>query len=266
MARMTGSWKQARTFLTDPATALHEIDPRHFGGQEPEDTNNPSWQNPDPAPAGGVSPDYMVDYVGNEWYPYNAYGADFDHTPHDSSVGYAGSSGEGMTDAQNRAEAGAAHEMGYGASVQSNVGNALTLRPVDQADERYVVERFESDRAVQLNPAVASRGFNGQSLNSDEALIRPGLVEMPFVHRKMLAPAQRVHDARLYTPNTATVPTDAPPVPTPWGNPYSKLARAMTRTWQTPMVRRDPPPMDEQLVEDGADAQYAVVGDEWVIG
>lgn len=266
MARITGSWKTARGFLKDPATALHQMDARHFGVAEPEDTNNPSWQNPDPAEAGGAPPDYLVDYVGNEWYPYNAYGAQFDHTPTDSSVGYAGSSGEGMTDADNRAEAGAAHALSYGADVQSNRGNALTLRPVDQVDEHYVVSRFESDRAVQLNPAAATRGFNGQAVNSDEALIRPGLVEQPWVERKMLAPAQRVHDSRLYTPNTATLPSDTPPNPAPWGSPFNRLARAMTRTWQTPMVRRDPPPMDEQLVQDGADVQYATVGDEWVIG
>lgn len=275
-APLSGGWKRRFVALTDPPNnPLHTADPAHLGDSTQPEANAFVWTDPATVPADAGPDPSMVDYLSGLDYVIGSPGEWYDHTPTDSAVGYAGSADPGplgdqwYPEAANRAEAGQAHSTSYGADIQSNRGNAATLNPVDQVDEQYINPRFESDRAVQLNPAVAVRGFNGQATNSDESLIRPGFVDQSFVMRRMLAPAIRVHDDRIYTVNTAAIPVDQPPVASPYGSPFSRLARAMTRTWQRPMIRRDPPPIDEQLVTDGiADVYHddADSGAEYVVG
>jgi hypothetical protein len=78
--------------------------------------------------------------------------------------------------------------------------------------------------------------------------------------------ATRVHDERMITANTATV-LDDQPVPDnagPYNEAFSTFARAFTRP-QTPMMRRQPPPMDQSIMADGTDDLYDA-DSEWVIG
>lgn len=254
MANFRGGWLARQGFYTDPAqAALHTVDPRHMAS---EGDPNPTWEAP-----GGlqVTDDIVVEldpnYVGLD-YVTDTTGVWYDHTPHDPAVGYAGSADPDETDAQNRAEAGAAHATDYGASTQGNYGGQYA--PLTFSDERYLTPRFESLPPPEINPVVPQRGFNGQAANvPDPSVNRLGWVEQSWVDRKMMAPAGRTHDQRVVSLNTATVATDTPPTANPYGSPFRALARILTRTWQSPMIRRDPPPMDEQLVQDGSDDLYA---------
>jgi hypothetical protein len=65
--------------------------------------------------------------------------------------------------------------------------------------------------------------------------------------------------------NTAMVIKNQP-VPagaSQYNSPFALLARAITRP-VTPMIRRDPPPIDAPVVSDGADTLYAAQTD-WVV-
>jgi hypothetical protein len=259
-----GGWL-ARQFYTDPAEApLHQADARHMVPDEHDP--NPTWYQPAGAPQSG----YLEDpYIGLEFVVGDTPGVVFDTTRYDdSSDGYAGDPGElGESDAQNRAEAGAAHAQDQGAARQSNYGGQYA--PLTFSDERYINPRFETDGPVELNPLVSVRGFNGQAANSQGAEIRRGWVDQSWVSRRMQAPAPRTHDQRVQTVNIAQSPTDSPPAHpdafTPYNSPFRTLARAMTRTFQTPMIRRDPPPIDQQLVSDGSEDMYPA-DDTYVVG
>jgi hypothetical protein len=86
------------------------------------------------------------------------------------------------------------------------------------------------------------------------------------VDRKMYD-AERMTDERLITANTATGIDDQPVPANPgaYNTPFSSLARILTTVNQKPMMRRQPPAMDQSVITDGAEDLYDAESD-WVIG
>jgi len=164
---------------------------------------------------------------------------------------------------------GLAHSQDYGASVAQNYDDP----PFQASDERYLSYRFEGFGPVEL-PALAGggqRGLNSYGVNNPPLEsyggrgYRYGWVEQAVVDRKMYD-ATRVHDERLITPNTATEFADQP-VPADAGRynePFGSLQRAMTTISQRPMMRRQPPAMDQSIMVDGTEDVYYADSD-WVM-
>lgn len=272
--RVSGSWL-AQNFSVDPPTPLHQADPAHFT-PEPADPTRGAWQGPailndDPAP-----------YLVGESVPFvvDTDGLVLDHTPVDHWDGYESENyREHFTEAS---DAGAPADVAYGrASWVAHATDYGAARratyaalPFQAADERYLSYRFEGLGPIEL-PALAGggqRGLNSYAVNNppDESYggagYRRGWVEQFAVDRKMYDPT-RVTDERLITPNTVTVIGDqpVPAEPGPYNGPFSSLARIIANVNQKPMMRRQPPAMDQSVMVDGSEDLYDA-NSEWVMG
>lgn len=270
----SGSWLRSN-FMVDPPTPLHQADPSH-ATPEPADPTIGAWSGPpilatDPAP-----------YILGESVPWvvDTDGLVLDYTPDDHEDGYGSENyGESFTmpwdggapaDVEQARASGYAHGTDYGSSRKSNYDTP----PFQAADERYLSWRFDGFGPVEL-PALAGggqRGLNSYAVNNPPLEsyggqgYRFGWVEQFAVDRKMYDPT-RVNDERLIQPNTATE-IDNQPVPGdpgPYNVPFNSLARILTTVNQKPMMRRQPPAMDQSIMTDGTDDVYDSDND-WVIG
>jgi hypothetical protein len=269
----SGAWLK-QNFFVDPPTPLHEADPSHFL-PEPGDPVQGAWSGPP------ILADGSYDYLQGESVAYvvDTPGLEMDFTPDDHSEGDGGRNyREWFTEPDDAAAPGdlaqiqastLAHATDYGAAFKATYADP----PFQSADERYLSWRFEGFGPIEL-PALAGggqRGLNSYAVNNPPLEsyggrgYRQGWVEQFAVDRKMYDPT-RVHDERMITANTATVLEDQP-VPDnagPYNEPFGTFARAFTRP-QTPLMRRQPPPMDQSIMTDGTDELYDA-DSEWVMG
>lgn len=235
----TGAWRQ-KQFSVDPYEKLHTAGADHV--KDASDPN-PTWDAPGDLSEG--LPEFISgDYPENpDWLFADTPGVVLDITDYQSH------------DAP-RSPMTAPDE---GASRENNFEPPL----LQAHDERYLSTRFEGLATSPVSDAALRRGLNADPLNNPDGF-RLGWVEQTFVDRKMYDP-ERVHDRRLNQVNTADVVMDQPAQPVPWGSPFAGLARAMTTISQRPMIRREPPPIDESVTTDGSEDTYDAYP-EWVAG
>jgi hypothetical protein len=270
----SGSWLR-QDFTVDPYTPLHQSDPAH-AEQLPGDPTVGAWSGPeilrdDPAP-----------YLVGESVPWvvDTDGLVLDTTPDDHEEGYDSENyGESFTMpwdggapadvAQARASA-VAHGTDFGSSRKGNYDTP----PFQAHDERYLSYRIEGFGPIELPQLVGGgmRGLNSYGVNNPALEsyggqgFRYGYTEQFVVDRKMYD-AERMTDERLITANTATGIDDQPVPANPgaYNTPFSSLARILTTVNQKPMMRRQPPAMDQSVITDGAEDLYDAESD-WVIG
>lgn len=162
-------------------------------------------------------------------------------------------------DAAMMRDAATRHGVDFGASRANN------YEPPDTraADETFTAERFEQPARTEINPVALQRGLNSLDVNNPQGF-RAGFTEW-FRPNRRIPIGERRHDHRPLTPNTAYLPQDAAPVPTPYGQPFARFARAITSVNQTPVARRDPTGISRDVTSDAAAESYADVSD-WVVG
>lgn len=275
-----GGWLR-KTFQTTPPELLHTADPDH-GRVTPGDPTVGAYGAPpivstDPAP-------YLpeVQYQEVPWV-VSTTGGFVNQTPdnHDSGLplenfteGFTTPGGAAPGDVDMQRASALAHGTDYGASRELN----SDIPPFQASDERWIGDRFESFGPVgDLIPTIAGgggRGLNGLTVNNppDDSYqgrgYRYGWVEQTWVDRKMYDPT-RVHDERLNLPNVADFETNNPPPvgAGPYNSPWDSMARPITNIAQRPLMRRQPPPVDQSIMEDGnATAYDPYYSDAWVVG
>lgn len=271
----SGSWLKTNYFV-DPPTPLHQADPSH-AMPEPGDPTVGAWSGPailqqDPAPyLVGESVPWVVDTEGLtlDLTPWGDHEDGYDSENYSESFTMPWDGGAPADVAQAHAT-GLAHSRDYGAAHK----HVYDTPPFQAADERYLGEYIEGFGPLEI-PVLAGggqRGLNSYGVNNPPLEsygghgFRYGFTEMMTVDRKMYDP-ERVHDERLISANTVTE-IDDQPVPGdagPYNEPFSSLARILTTVNQRPMVRRQPPPMDQSVMTDGTDDVYDA-GSDWVIG
>lgn len=234
----TGGWR-ARQFSVDPYEKLHTSGADHVKDSlDP----NPTWITP-----GNLdqTPEYISeDYPEPDYFFAETNGVTIDNTDYMSH--------EAPRSPMTAPDEGAARD-------------GLFEPPLLQAhDERYLSARFEGLQTSPVNDAQLRRGLNADPMNNPDGF-RFGWVEQNFVDRKLYDP-ERIHDRRLNLVNTADLVMDQPAQPTPWGNPFAGMARAITSVSQKPMIRRTPPPVDESVVTDGSEDTYDAHETDWVVG
>jgi hypothetical protein len=272
---VSGSWLR-QNFMVDPPTPLHQADPAH-AVSEPGDPTVGAWSGPpildtDPAPyLIGESVPFVVDTDGLV-LDYTVWG---DHEDGYASENYGESftmpyDGGAPADVQQAHASGYAHTRDYGAARK----HVYDTPPFQATDERYLGWYEEGFGPVEL-PALAGggqRGLNSYGVNNPGMDsygghgYRFGWTEKMAVDRKMYDPV-RINDERLIQPNTATE-IDDQPVPGdagPYNPPFTSLARIIATVNQKPMMRRQPPAMDQSIMTDGTDDTYDADND-WVIG
>lgn len=261
---VTGAWKGRRTgAYVDLPQALPRVDPAH-AANVPGDPTLGAWGapsvdqvDPDPAP-------YVWEQI--DWVATGD-GLVLDVTPTDHNdgmplVAYRDGPTVGAVnpgDVDMLAASAAAHGRDYGSDRAATYG----APPIQSTDERYWSARFAGVGPVQLAPQV----FKSTDDSYPEGF-RPGIVEQTGVDRKLYV-GERVHDMRILTPNTPFIDQDAPPPAGAgqYNSPFSSLARAMTTVNARPMLRREAPAVDQDVMTDGTDEQYADAygaGTEWV--
>lgn len=233
----TGAWR-ARQFSIDPDQKLHTA-----GADHVRDTSdpNPVWDAP-----GDLDqvPEYVSEVPHADWFFADTDGIVYDHTPetHDAE----------MRSAMLAPDMGAARQDTFAPPL------------LQSADERYLSSRFQGLDSSPVPTDALRRGLNGDPLNNPEGF-RRGWVEQTLVDRKLYDP-QRVHDRRLVQPNVATTVSDQPAQPATFGNPFAGLARAIKNINQRPMIRREPPTIDESTITDGTEDTYDAGYPDWVAG
>lgn len=239
----TGGWR-AKQFYTDPDEKLHTAGAVHVADSKDP---NPTWIAPgdlDQTPE-YVSGDYPED---PDWLFADTPGVVLDQTNYETH--------EAPQSPLTAPDEGASR------------GGAFAPPVFQASDERYLSTRFEGLGESPVPTEALRRGLNGDPLNNPDGF-RRGWVEQTLVDRKMYDPT-RVHDRRLLQPNTATVDADQPSQPVPFGNPFASLARMITNVNQRPMIRREPPPIDQSIVTDGSEDIYDAGGEyaetDWVAG
>jgi len=234
---LSGGWLSRQREYIDPPEQLHTADPAHGITGDGDDLRAYAYSAP-PASELGEGVD---DYPGMEWVVESG-GLVLDTTPttHDPLRG-----DYGAARARDHAEP-----------------------PLQFADERYLSARFESNDSPGMSEAALKRGLNGLPENNPEGF-RRGWVEQFWVDRKFNE-GERIHDARVNLPNTAYMEDNAPPPDegTPYTVPFGSLQRMIDRTWNSPMLRREPPPFDESLMTDGVTdpTYYDPPTEIWVAG
>ena len=255
MAGFRGAWLN-KQFSVDPDELLHTADPLHSNrghGQDP----NPTWEmtvDPD------QTPEYLADYPQMDWLVADTPGLVLDTTPTDHNEGGGVRSYANDVESQRGAYAETSRDYG------SDERHVFNVPPMQDYTTRYESSRFEGVDTYAPPVVALQRGLNGLPENNPDGF-RRGWVEQQFVDRKLYDP-ERIHDRRLNTLNVATVATDQP-VPEDAGNynsPFRALARMITNVNQKPMIRREPPPISESLVDDGEANMYDATSGDWVVG
>lgn len=266
---VSGAWKGRRTgAYVDLPQALPRVDPAH-ASNTPADPTIGAWGAPSVAAVESDPAPYLWEQV--DWVANGGDGLVLDVTPADHAEGgptvaYRSGFTVGAVnpgDVDQQAASAAAHGRDFGSDRASTYG----APPTQFADERYESARFEGVGPVSLAPQVFTRGLNGLADNNPDGF-RPGYVEQNWVDRKF-AVGERVHDMRILTPDLPFVDTDAPPPADPgaYNSPFSSLARMVTSVNQRPMIRREAPPVDQDVISDGSGAGYGdayAAGTEWV--
>lgn len=264
---LTGAWlRSAGVAVSNPAAtypelphALHTVGPEHVQADAP-DANAWTYTAPPVPDVAAADP-----YIGNEWIVATP-GQLLDQTPTDHGQGYAG--GTLRAELAVQEESHEVHGLDQGATLRANYYAA----PVQDYSTRYLCARVEGNPAVTIAPEALTRGKNGLAVNNPTTEdypegFRRGFDNQVFVDRKLqVTPWNgRTHDARPVYPNTAMVATDKPPPAgtTPAG-PFNALARAFSRSWQQPELRRVPPPVEQSQVQDPI--AYPPPGADWVTG
>ena len=249
----TGMWL-SNALYSQGQRAIHQADPAHADtSTAPNAYQAQSWAAP---PADPVADD--SEYWDIDTYVVSTSGLVLDQTPEDHTVGYAG---EVYSDSTEQAMATtAAHDQDYGASRNQN----YAYPPMQFSSETYASQRFEVPLNTTVDPVALQRGLNGLAENNPDGF-RNGWDFIPYVDRKLYMPT-RYHDAHVAEVNTAKAIQDSPALrdAAHYNSPFPLLARAMTRSPQ-PMIRRDPPPIDSPVLNDGADSVYSAA-DSWVVG
>jgi hypothetical protein len=256
----------ARSWYTDQNSPIHQADPAHFGRGDGRGATDPgayAYQAP-PAAALIDGVDYI--YGDDVWDDaMDVPGQILDTTPTDPEQG-AGSlhphpDYNATGDLAYVEESMAAHSESYGAEIRAT--RAYPAMYFDR--ERWLIPRFETfGPGSMVDPITSRRGLNGLPENNPDGF-RPGLVEQSWVDRKLYI-GERVHDARMVTPNTAAAPVNAP---APTGNtsssnsPFDSLARGLPNIWQRPLIRREQPGITEAVLDDGL--VYAADEGQWVV-
>jgi hypothetical protein len=247
------AWRE-KAFYTDPDERLHTADPSHT---EKSEDPNITWDAP---PAVENQPEYLYaqDLLNGDWVADNA-GMVIDTTPVDHQDGgdFAATAPGAETINANAATSGRS----YGADHADTYAPPL----VQDYTTQYLSPRFEGFGSPGQNPLTVTRGINSLPENNPDGF-RRGWVEQTFVDRKLQAPAGRVHDRRLLTPNTAYSMSDQPPVGGTSGNPFTGLARAFSTIAQTPMIRREPVSMSDSITTDGSEQTYDESPGDWMAG
>lgn len=247
-----GSW--LRNAYRDPAQAvLHTSDPSHDQLGQLDQTPIVHQAPPllETAPIGL--------YPGAEWVTVTPghvlNSTPVDHTQGAPAEGYA-------TELESQTANQLAHAVDLGGPAQSSYYEP----PLQFADEVYSSTRFEGLDSTPIADVALRRGLNGDPVNNPDGF-RRGYDNYWWVTRKFAVPpaGDRMHDAHILTPNTATAVTNVPPTPVSYGSPFDSLARNITNTFATPSVRREPPDLDTGLPSDGLDDMYAA-SDPWVVG
>lgn len=269
-----GSWLDA-SWRREPIEKLHTADPAH-ARPTPGDPTTGGWSGPpildtDPAP-------YIVDPDGVGDWVVQTDGLVLDYTPDGHDHGYASENYRDShttaydvnpADVEYARASAAAHGDNYGASRKATYDTP----PFQAFDERYISTRFEGVPQFELPGIVGGgqRGMNGSAVNNPPLEMyggegfRRGWVEQSWVDRKMYDP-QRIHDERLVLPNVATTERNANAVKDagPYNSPFDSLARIITNVQQKPTMRRQPPPITEDITTDASDPDDAYEGD-WVL-
>lgn len=216
-----GAWLQHAMREPDQAV-LHTADPAHAGGETvpPAEFAYSAPPMQEAAPTGPL-------YIGREWVVTSG-GTTIDHTNYDSH------------------DATTADE---GASRQRNYG----VPAFQAAGEHYQADRFSGIGEYAPSDAALRRGMNALPENNPEGYPL-GTVEQYWVDRKLYF-GRRNHDTRVVTPNTAYEPKDVPPpaVGNQYTSPFSSLANGVPVVGSRPSLRRPPPPISDDLVNDSTE-------------
>lgn len=236
----TGAWRQ-RAMSVDPYEKLHTAGSDHVrDAMDP----NPVWESPGDLSSG--VPAFIEDseHPHIDWLVADTGGVYVDVTDYESH--------EAPDSPMVAPDEGASRQRGYAPPVMQS------------HDERYLSTRFEGLSTSPVNNIANQRGLNADPVNNPEGF-RYGWVEQHTVDRKLYV-GERVHDRRLNLPNTVYIDTGQPAQPVTFGNPFASLARIITSANQKPLIRRQPPTIDETIVSDGSEDTYADTYPDWVAG
>jgi len=275
VAGISGGWLRTQ-FHVDPPTPLHQIDPSHATAEAADPTRG-AWQGPpilqdDPAPQLlGESVPFVVDTDGlvlefSDWGDHeDGYGSEnfreWDQLPTDAAP--PGDVAQGTASAL-------AHSVDRGAALK----HVYDPGPFIDATDHETLTRVEGFGPIEL-PALSGggqRGLNSYAVNNpalesyEGRGFRFGFAEIGSNLRRMYDPT-RVNDERLVTTNTMTAIDDQPVPADPgeYNSPFTSLARIITNVNQRPLLRRQPPPIDQSIMTDGTEDLYDATS-EWVIG
>jgi hypothetical protein len=259
-------WRE-RQFYTDAPERLHQAAPEHA-----------ITDTPDPyavtyrAPGELDPPEWLSEYPDAEWIILDPESnAPIDTTPWSHEVGYPS---ENYPDEVTMAAASsAAHSEDYG----SDRLGTFDVGPLNMWDEARVGTEFEGFGPTPINPITNVRGLNSNPANNppDDSYgpmgYRPGWHRDWWgdAGRKLYYGRRETHDQRWLLPDTATVDPGqlAPRDGKPYTSTFDSLARAITNIWQRPMMRREPPPIEDTVITDGSEDTYAAdFSDIWVAG
>jgi hypothetical protein len=252
----TGMWLANAKYRPGP-TALHVVDPAHADVTTgPDSYQALTYAAPPSDPVGALSL-----YPGME-YVVTTGGLVLDQTPEDHQDGSVKGvyPDDGVTGGRvmQAAASAAAHEEDYGASR----ARIYEQPPMQFSSETYASQRFEMPLGTATNDVALQRGLNGLAENNPDG-IRAGWDFVPYVDRKFYI-GTRYHDQHVAEVNSAAIIRDQPAPAGPYGSPFNLLARIVNRRPVVPMIRRDPPPIDAPVVDDGTTGLYAASND-WVV-
>lgn len=218
----SGAWLRGAYVEPDAAT-VHVADPAHGDTTTTNERLAEGYSAP-PMTEAGTSYEFPgLDYI------VQTTGVVLDRTDYEThdAADHAGGPDEGAATAMTRGQ------------------GATTFH-----DEKYRSARFQGLPQQNVSTVALQRGLNSLPQNNPDG-VNPGHVEQHWIDREF-AVGKRVHDQRVAQINTAATDTDVPPPPggSPWTSPFSSGARAFTRGFNRPELRREPPPMADGLITD----------------
>lgn len=268
-----GSWLQ-RSWQREAPQPVHQADPAHARIEQGDPTVG-GWAGPpilaqDPAPYVYEGMSDWVTQTGGTIEDLEPNEHDFGYGSRNYEDGFTTAYGVNPADVEYARDSAMAHDPGYGTSHWAN----YDVPPFIDSTERVIGARFEGVPAFELPQLVGGgqRGLNGSAVNNPPLEMyggrgqRWGWVEQTWIDRKMYDPT-RVHDERLILPNVATVEMNQP-VPAQAGaynSPFDSLARIIRDVRQTPTMRRQPPPITQDITDDAQAAADAYESADWVV-